>query len=201
MKRAAIALTVGLVGSLLCNADAYGQTNNQKKQLPIYEDRDGYEVLSILLNRLSVVHKNETVRIDPRTASPGAVAKIKADCSGIPPEFQSASEDSDKKIQTRFLLRRDFILTKKYELVYPSAVAVTNHRETKEEGYKRIRSGAYYVAAVGFDEKKTRAIAFVEYICGNPCGESLFYYLRKSAKGWEEATEVPPKVQSCGEIY
>ncbi|HXR33850.1 MAG TPA: hypothetical protein VN830_09090 [Verrucomicrobiae bacterium] len=201
MKRAAIALTVGLMGSLLCNAGAHGQTKNQKKQMPVYEDRDGYEVLSVLLNRLSVVQKNETVRIDPRTASPGNVAEIKEKCSGIPPEFRSAWEDFDKKVQTRSVLRRDFTLAKNYELVYPSAVAVPDHRETREEGYKRIRSGTYYVAPVGFDDKRTRAVAFVEYICGNPCGESLFYYLRKTEKGWEEASEVPPKVQSCGEIY
>jgi len=201
MKRAAIALTVGLIGLLLCIADTQGQTKNQKKPMPIYDDRNGYEVLSVILNRLSVVQKNETVKIDPRTASPENVAAIKAKCSGIPSEFQGAWEDFDKKAQTRFLLRRDFTLAMKYELVYPSPMAVANHRETREEVYKRVRSGTYFVAAVGFDEKRTRAVALVEYICGNPCGDSLFYYLRKSSKGWEEASEVPPKVRSCGEIY
>ena len=201
MKRAAIALTLGLVGSLLCNAGTQGQTKNQKKQMPIYEDHDGYEVLSVLLNRLSVVQKNETVKIGPRTVPPRDVAEIKARCSGIPPEFQSASEDFEKVVQTRFRLRKMFALKKNYELAYPSAMADMGHLETKEEAHKRIRSGTYYVAAVGFDEKRTRAIAFVQYICGNLCGNSLFYYLRKSEKGWKEAPEVPPKVQSCGEIY
>jgi hypothetical protein len=197
MKRAPVALTVGLIGSLLFVVGAHGQTKIKKDPLPFYEDRDGYEVLSVLLN----ARAEKLIRIAPRTASPSHVAAIKAQCAGIPPEFQGASEDFDKKAQTRFLLRRDFTLKNSYELASASAGTGADHLETKEGARGRIPFGTYYVAAVGFDEKRSRAMAFVEYICGNLCGSSLFHYLRKSAKGWEEASDVLPKVQGCGRIY
>jgi len=82
-----------------------------------------------------------------------------------------------------------------------SSIMGPEQPRNKEEIRKRIRSGTYYVAAVGFDDKRTRAIAFVEYICGNLCGNSLFYFLRKSDKGWEETPEVQREVQRCGRIY
>jgi hypothetical protein len=167
----------------------------------VYDDRDGYEVLSVLLNRLSVVRKNDTIRIDPRTAAGESVAEIKAQCSGIPVEFHGASEDFDKKLNTRQIRRRRFSLKKSYELGHASAMADLNQPETREQARKRIRSGTYYVAAVGFDDKRTHAIAFVEYICGNLCGDSIFYYLRKTENGWQEAPEVQREVRACGRIY
>ncbi len=201
MKQALMVLAIGLLGSVLCVTGTHGQAKRHKEQMPIYDDGDGYKVLSVVLNARSEKWKNETIKIDSRTAPPRSVVEIKAQCSGIPPEFQSASEDFDKKVKTRLLLRKRFTLRKKYELVFTSATAGINQPENKEEARKRIRSGTYYVTAVGFDEKRTRAIAFVEYICGSLCGNSLFYYLRESADGWEEAQDVPPKVQSCGQIY
>jgi len=201
MRKAILMLILGLLSSMLCLPGAHGQARNQKSRMPVYQDHDGYEVLSVLLNRLSVAWKNETIRIGPQTSSGKGVAGIKAQCVGIPAEFQAASQDFDKKAQTRFLLRRGFSLRKKYELGYASPRIAADQPRSKEEDRKRIRSGTYYLAAVGFDEKRTRAVAFVEYICGSLCGDSLFYYLRKSEKGWEEDREVPRKIQSCGQIY
>ncbi len=201
MKRTAMALVVGLFGSLFCLASAHGQTKHLKNKLATYDDRDGYEVLSVLLNAQSDKWKNETITIDPRTPLGRAVAEIKAECSGIPAEFQAASEDFDRKVQTRLLLRKGFSLRKNYELGYASSTIAAEQPRNKEEIRKRIRSGTYHVAAVGFDDKRTRAIAFVEYVCGNLCGNSLFYYLRKSEKGWEEAREVQREVLRCGRIY
>jgi hypothetical protein len=201
MKRTAMALVVGFFGSLFCLASTHAQPKHLKNKLATYDDHDGYEVLSVLLNAQSDKWKNETITIGPRTALGRAVAEIKAECSGIPAEFQAASEDFDRKVQTRLLLRKGFSLRKNYELGYASSAIAAEQPRNKEEIRKRIRSGTYYVAAVGFDDKRTRAIAFVEYICGSLCGNSLFYYLRKSEKGWEEAREVQREVQTCGRIY
>jgi len=200
MKPATMMLVAGLFCSLMC-VDTHAQTKNEKNRMAIYDDRDGYEVLSVLLNARSDVWKNETITIDPRTALGREVAEIKAECSGIPAEFQAASQDFDKKLQTRLLLRRGFTLRKNYELRHAGSIMGPEQPRNEEEIRKRIRSGTYYVAAVGFDDKRTRAIAFVEYICGNLCGNSLFYFLRKSDKGWEEAPEVQREVQRCGRIY
>jgi hypothetical protein len=201
MNRRMMGLAVLLMSSLPFAPNGHGQTKNQRGQMPIYDDRDGYDVLSVLLNALSVVRKNDTIRIDPRTAPEKYVAEMKVQCSGIPSEFQGASENFDKKVKTRLILKRGFSLTKNYELAYASAMTDASHPETREEARKRIRSGIYHVAAVGFDDTRTRAVAFVEYICGNRCGDSIFYFLRKSEKGWEEAREVQREVQSCGGIY
>jgi hypothetical protein len=116
-------------------------------------------------------------------------------------EFHGASEDFDNKTKTKQILQRRFSLTKNYDLAYTRLGVDLNQPETREEARRRIRSGTYYVAAVGFDDKRTHAIAFVEYICGNLCGDSIFYFLRKSEKGWEEAPEVQREVRACGRIY
>ena len=176
------------------------QTKSQKQKLSVYDDRDGYEVLSVLLNRLSVTNKNETIRISPATSAGQVVAKIKAQCSGIPDEFQGASEDFDTRTKTKQILRRQFSLTKNYELARASDMNDLLP-ETREQARKRIRSGTYYVAAVGFNDTRTRAVTFVEYICGSLCGDSIFYFLRKTEKGWEEAPEVQRQVKACGRIY
>jgi hypothetical protein len=197
---AVLALSVLLLSLSPFAANGSAQTK-KREAARVYEDRDGYEVLSVLLNALSVTRKNETVRIDPRMASGKGVAEIKAQCSGIPAEFQAASEDFDKKVETRFLLRRGFSLAKSYALLHARVKTDATWAETQEEARKRFGSGIYHVAAVGFDDKRTRAIAFVEYICGNLCGDSIFYFLRKSEKGWVQAPEVQREVHSCGRIY
>jgi len=201
MKDRSAAWAMFLLCSLFPASSTHAQTKSQKNQMAVYDDRDGYEVLSVLLNRLSEVRKNDIIRIAPLTSAGEYVAEIKAHCAGIPEEFHAASGDFDGKAKTRLRLTRGFSLTKNYELARGRAVNELVQAETREEAQKRIRSGTYHVAAVGFDDKRTRAIAFVEYICGSLCGASIFYYLRKTEKGWEEAPEVGPKVQSCGRIY
>jgi hypothetical protein len=163
------------------------QAKSQKPQTPVYEDRAGYEVLSLLLNKESEVWKNDEIRINPRTAYGDDVASVKNECSSIPSDFQSASADFDRRIKAKLLLRKDFSLKKPYELVFASHTADVN----------RYHSGTYYLAPVGFDEGRTRAITFVEYICGRLCGSSILHFFRKTEKGWEEAQDV----RVCGRIY
>jgi hypothetical protein len=195
----ALAVLLLSLSSLVVNGG--GQTKIKEDHPPSYQDRDGYEVLSVLLNAQGVARKNDTIRIDALTASGERVAEIKAQCSGIPAEFVSASEDFEKKMKTRLLLQREFSLAKNYELARVSDMAGVSQPDVKAEARKRSPAGTYYLAAVGFDEKRTRAVAFVEYICGNLCGESIFYFLRKSEKGWVQAPEAQREVHSCGRIY
>ena len=194
-------MTIVSVCLLLIAASTRSQTREHPVQVPAYEDRDGYEVLSVLLASLSVVRKNDMIKIDPRTSSGRGVEEIKAHCSGIPEEFQGASGDFDKRAKTKLTLRKEFTFAKPYELAYATVKHHEDDSESKQEARDRIRSGTYYVAAVGFNENRTRAIAFVEYICGNLCGDSIFYFLRKSEKGWEEAPEIRRQVKTCGRIY
>lgn len=196
MKRVRLAISLALLSPSLL-----AQPKAQNSRLPAYEDTEGYAVLSAILNRLVVARRNETTRIGPRSPLAKYVSPIKMQCSGVPEEFQSAWQDFDHQLSTRFMLQRRFSLSKSYELSYSPHLAASEKAETRGEARKRIRSGTYYVAPVGFDERRTRAVAFVEYICGSLCGDSIFYFLRKSNKGWEEAPEVQRQLQSCGRIY
>ncbi len=196
MKRVRLAISLALLSPSLL-----AQPKAQNSRLPAYEDTEGYAVRSAILNRLVVARRNETTRIGPRSPLAKYVSPIKMQCSGVPEEFQSAWQDFDHQLSTRFMLQRRFSLSKSYELSYSPHLAASDKAETREEARKRIRSGTYYVAPVGFDERRTRAVAFVEYICGSLCGDSIFYFLRKSDKGWEEAPEVQRQLQSCGRIY
>ncbi len=176
MKRVRLAISLALLSpSLLVQPKA------QNSRLPAYEDTEGYAVRSAILNRLVVARRNETTRIGRRSPLAKYVSPIKTQCSGVPEEFQSAWQDFDHQLSTRFMFQRRFSLSKSYELSYSPHLAASEKAETRGEA--RIRSGAYYVAPVGFDERRTRAVAFVEYICGSLCGDSIFYFLRKSAKG------------------
>ena len=189
MKRVRLAISLALLSPSLL-----AQPKAQNSRLPAYEDTEGYAVRSAILNRLVVARRNETTRIGRRSPLAKYVSPIKMQCSGVPEEFQSAWQDFDHQL-------RRFSLSKSYELSYSPHLAASEKAETREEARKRIRSGTYYVAPVGFDERRSRAVAFVEYICGSLCGDSIFYFLRKSGKGWEEATEVQRQLQSCGRIY
>jgi hypothetical protein len=163
------------------------QTKSQNHQTPLYEDHRGYEVLSLLLNKESEVWKNDEITINSRTAYGRDVASVKNECSNISSEFRGASADFDGRSKTKLLLRTDFSLKKPYKLVFARHTAAVN----------RYHSGTYYLAPVGFDERRTRAIAFVEYICGRLCGSSILHFFRKTEKGWEEAQDV----RACGRIY
>lgn len=176
------------------------QTKDHNSQ-QTYQDPEGYEVLSLLLNRLSDVWKNNSIRIDPRAARGKTVAEIKAQCSGVPDEFRSAWNDFDRSLEPRLVWQKNFALTKPYELAGAGPAPFPGEPEPKEQAHKRIRSGTYYLAPVGFNEDRTRAVAFVEYLCGGLCGDSIFYFLRKSEKGWTEVPEVQRQVQTCGRIY
>src|SRR5258708_37120912 len=91
MNRRMMALAVLLMSSLPFAPNGRGQTKNQKGQASLYQDSEGYEAISVLLNAVSVVRKNDTIRIDPRTAPGKYVAAMKARCSRTPAEFQSTS--------------------------------------------------------------------------------------------------------------
>ena len=70
---------------------------------------------------------------------------MRSQCSSsFPPEFQGALEDFDKKTKTNFLLQQKLSIHKKYSLVDDR---ISTH-------FPRT----YSMSAVGFDEKKTRAM-------------------------------------------
>jgi len=174
------------------------QTSPNKNRLLPYDDADGYQVLSSIIDASTNKLKSDSVSIFHRTLSEEAFTGVRFQCSGsIPAEFQSASEDFDKKAKTRFLLRREFSIQKKYGFV---ALSRTTPVNPGNQFQTASPSATFSVSAVGFDETKAHAIALVRYIVpngGTIGGNSTFHLLRKTDQGWQKATEI----SKCGRIY
>jgi len=177
---------------------ANAQNSPNKNQLLPYDDADGYQVLSSIIDASTNKLKSDSVSIFHQTLSEEAFTGVRFQCSGsIPAEFQSASEDFDKKAKTKFLLRREFSIQKKYRLVALSRKTPVNAGNQPQTA---SASATFSVSAVGFDEPKFHAIALVRYIVhngGTIGGSSIFHLLRKTEQGWQEATEI----STCGRIY
>jgi hypothetical protein len=154
-----------------------------------YDDAEGYHVLSSIIDARTNTSKSEIVTVSHLTVAGESISSIRSQCSNsFPPEFQDALKDFDKKTKASFLLEPEFSIHKKYRLVDD---LISSHVE-----------GIYFVSAVGFDEKKARAVVLVQYLVrrngsGALGGDSIFYLLRKTGKGWQEAVDVP----KCGRIY
>jgi hypothetical protein len=94
------------------------QIRPNKNQVLPYDDIDGYQVLSTVIDARANEVKSESVPIFHQTVSGEAVRGVRFQCAGrIPAEFQGAAEDFDKKAKTRFLLMERFSLQKKYRFV------------------------------------------------------------------------------------
>ncbi|GAC1631862.1 MAG: hypothetical protein NVS9B14_04360 [Candidatus Acidiferrum sp.] len=179
---------------ILCPKGEVTLNHFQKVPTPDYEDREGYEVLSVLLNAKSREWKNEIVRIYSQTAVGQRIFDIEKDCSPTPREFREAFRDFNQKAKAKFAIQKRFTLEKEYEFD-SSGLAYVGAPENA------FRSGIYHLGAVGFDETRTRAVVFLEYRCGIQCGSSLFYLLKKTASGWQEAAARGSEAKACGRIY
>ena len=164
------------------------QNKPKKNQQPSYDDTDGYFVLSAIIDTVTKNLKSGSVSIFHQTVSEGAYKEVRAQCSSkFPQEFQSALEDFDKKAKAKLLLQRKFSIQKQYGFV---------------ETTVGVETGIYSISAVGFDERKTHAIVLVQHLV-RPAGSivlggsRIFYLLRRSDKGWQQATDTP----ECGQIY
>ena len=176
--------------SCLCSflPESNAQTQSRKNQLPPYTDTDGYQVFSAVIEARTEKSKAGSVPIFYRTVSGDAVGEITAECSSrFPGDFQTALADFDKKAKSKFVLQQQFSIRKEYRFV---------------ETLVGVQTGIYSLSAVGFDEEKTRAIVLVQYLVRPPGsvivgGDKMFYLLRRTATGWQQAADVP----KCGQIY
>jgi hypothetical protein len=170
------------------------QTKPKHNQLLPYGDTDGYQVLSSIIDARTKNLRNEPVSIFYRTVSEEAFREVRLQCStSFPREFQGALDDFDKKAKTKFLLQRQFSIQKKYRFV---------ETEVDVETSTESLAGTYSVSVVGFDESRTHAIVLVECLVrpGGSIvvgGDTTFYLLRRTANGWQAATDI----RKCGRIY
>jgi hypothetical protein len=156
---------------------------------PAYDDSEGYTVLSLVLSSGAKSWKNKTIAIMALTDSEKEMTERLDKCVEIPKEFQAAAEDFRKKAKIKLQLKDAFSLGAHVELVGEQKDESPDSRHappSNSEIEERISDGIYDVSAVGFDGPKTRAIVYVNYVCGALCGGGSFHLLRKGPKGWQE---------------
>jgi len=148
-----------------------------------YDDTDGYQVLSSIIEARTGKSKSRSVSIFYQTVSEDSFREVRAQCtSSFPKEFRSALENFDKKAKTKLLLQEEFSIQKEYRFV---------------ETMVGVQTGIHSVSAVGFDENKTHAIVLVQYLV-RPAGsmvvggDTIFYLLRKTDTGWQVVSRIEP---------
>ena len=165
-------------------------SSSRTSKEPIYDDAEGYAVLSVLLDRYNPGSKDLVVQIFPRTASENQMFSS-LECKEVPDEFLTAAKDFHDKNKIKFRLEPRFSLKFKYELTENPRKSLPPQAPGEQEVELPVFGPLYQVSAVGFDAAKTHAIAYVDAVCGSECGGGAYHFLRKEAKGWKEVPGSP----------
>jgi hypothetical protein len=191
-----IALSSGLtVSLLLCGCSAHERVQNHiPANAGVYEDAEGYAVLSMLLADAIEETHGAILRINMLThvESVNGTHSLE-DCMKIPEEFREAANDYERRAATALVLRKKFTLNAPYDLAGETRIVGSKTRPaspTATDTTPKISTGVFYLSPVGFDATRTRAIAYENYICGNLCGWGAFRLLVKNAGKWEEAKDL-----------
>ncbi|MBI3662203.1 MAG: hypothetical protein HY234_04020 [Acidobacteria bacterium] len=188
MKFTFLAAVAGSFLSFLLLTNAQQKRADQKAQP--YDDSEGYAVLSFVLEGAGKSWESKVIRVKALTDSEKEMTEQLDECVTIPKEFQAAAGDFRNKAKTRFLLQEKFSSRLRLALVGRPHVDTSDAARpprTEKEMRDRLTGGTYDVSAVGFDETKTRAIVYVNYVCGGLCGGGGFHLLEKGRNGWREA--------------
>jgi hypothetical protein len=179
--------------SLFASACAFciSQTSTVAGKLLTYDDPEGYAVLSQLIDKAV---PSKTLEIDiSATTSRGEYVGTTEACLKVPDDFSSALEDFRKKNRSTMRLADGFSLKSKYALKDKPDV-VTPPRsipDGQQLDEKFVPRTFFTVSAVGFDESKTRAVAYVGAYCGVMCAGGAYYLLMKGKDGWKEIPDSP----------
>jgi hypothetical protein len=189
-------LSGGLVASfILCGCGAHERIQNHiPVNAGVYDDAEGYAVLSMLLGSASQETHAAAIRINLVThiESVSGTHSLE-DCMKIPDEFREAANDYERRARTAYVLKNKFSLKTPYDLVGESRIGGSGlkHPPAMDKDFsEKISSGTFYLSPVGFDANHTHAIAYKNYLCGNLCGWGGYHFLVKNAGKWEEAKDV-----------
>ena len=191
-----IALPSALIASLiLCGCGAHERVQNHiPANAGVYEDSEGYAVLSMLLDNASQGTRSSLIRINMVThVESVSGAHSLEDCMKVPDEFREAANDYERRAGRALVLRKKFTLRMAYDLAGESRITGTGVRQppaTGTDNSQKTSSGTFYLSPVGFDGNHTHAIAYENYLCGNLCGWGAYHLLVKNAGRWEEAKDV-----------
>jgi hypothetical protein len=191
-----ITLSSALAASLLlCGCSAHEKIQNHiPANTGVYDDSEGYAVLSVLLDGAGLETHAAVIRINMTThVESGTGVHSLEDCMKVPEEFREAANDYERRANTALLLRKKFFIKTQYDLVGESRITgsgLKNPPATGKDISEKISSGTFYLSPVGFDANHTHAIAYKNYLCGNRCGWGAFHLLVKNGDRWEEAKDV-----------
>jgi hypothetical protein len=191
-----IALPSALVTSLiLCGCGAHERVQNHiPVNAGVYDDAEGYAVLSMLLGNGGQETRATVIRINMVThVESVSGAHSLEDCMRVPEEFRDAANDYERRARTALVLRKKFTLRMPYDLAGETRITgfgMRNPTSTENGIAEKIASGTFYLSPVGFDANHTHAIAYENYLCGNLCGWGAYHLLVKNAGRWEEAKDV-----------
>jgi len=165
-----------------------------KKKPPIYDDPEGYAVLSLLLSNAGQDIHSPTILINSTSAveGPDGITSLEK-CVKVPEDFREAADDYLQKTKSSYLFLEKFALKAPYRLVSkrPRSFDDLKHPpKSDKEIADRISSGMFILSPVGFDSGHTHAIVRKTYLCGSLCGWGSYHFLVKSAGGWEETKGV-----------
>ncbi len=191
-----ITLSSALLASLIfCGCGAHEKIQNHiPVNASVYDDAEGYAVLSVLMSGAGQETHSAAIRINMVThvESVGGTHSLE-DCMKVPDEFREAANDYEARANRSYVLKNKFSLKTPYDLVGETRITgsgVKNPPATERDLSAKISSGTFYLSPVGFDSNHTHAIAYKNYLCGNLCGWGAYHFLMKNAGKWEEAKDV-----------
>jgi hypothetical protein len=129
----------------------------------IYDDPEGYQLLSVVMENEARVQKLREVAIFRRSSE-------RAHCNEIPEEFQVAAHDPAPGSRAGLQFKRKFSLNRPYRLTWDFT--------------------DFAISAVGFDSLRMLAVISVNYACGQMCSSGSTYLFRKTDQGWVQIGQV-----------
>src|SRR6516225_1148147 len=101
----------------------------------IYDDAEGYAVLSVLLGGASQETHSAAIQINMTTHVESATGVHSLeDCMKVPDEFREAANDYERRAKTALLLRKKFSIKTQYDLVGESRITGSGVRNPPAAG-------------------------------------------------------------------
>jgi hypothetical protein len=167
------------------------QRNANDPKLSAAEEKDSYEVYSILLRTELPSQWNITGwAIEQETQTYPTFGEMSSIGMCLqPPKAQESVyrlliDDYVAKNKKKLTLERNFDLPQ-YALVGPTDVKAIQQGSRVADGFPFNASVLFHVSAVGFNRNGTRALVYVGHHCGSLCGGGTYHFLVKKDGRWQ----------------
>lgn len=195
LLKPAKSLGILLVCLVMLNGSGAGvrsQIPEEKKEghAEPYTDADAYQIYAALLRN----EKRSLFVIDSQIHG---WPDTKANDLGIKGDrkfmraWAAAMEDYANQNRDDKIIVRHIPIDTTYELLYGPKILKPDTRNAGWEGfYERYPSagGFYSFSAIGFNHRRTRAIVWMSYACGELCGTGTYHFFEKTSDTWREVS-------------